>query len=130
VYDASVTRGPGAHREGEAHQLVGLAGDGAWIATDAISRDQGATWQATAVKLAHGLAFVAPQDRLITADTLWHVYDRGGEGDLLATFQLEVDGANVAGSAVSSVAFDDLGFAYIAGGSPYVQVWRSQRPVE
>ncbi|CAN5884278.1 hypothetical protein BH11MYX3_BH11MYX3_10180 [soil metagenome] len=130
AYDARATRAPGSDIQGEAHRFVGVTADGAWVATDAISRDQGATWETTDVKIDRGLAFLTPAGRLITAQDVWSVYDGAGDGELRATFKLEIDGAKVDGSSLRSVAFDDAGYAYIAGGAPYVQVWRSTKPLD
>lgn len=130
AYDATATRAAGGDTEGEVHRFVGVDADGTWIATDATSTDQGATWDSTDVKIDRGLAFLTPQGRMITAQDTWQVYEAGGRGDKVATYQLEIGGAKVAGSALRSVAFDDEGYAYIAGGAPYVQVWRSAKPID
>ena len=130
AYEARAVRNPGEEATGEAHRFVGLTGDGAWVATDAVSRDNGATWTKTDVNIDRGLAFLTPGGRMVTVQDNWRVYERAGEGALEATYKLEIDGMTVDGSQLRSVAFDDLGYAYIAGGAPYVQVWRSAVPLD
>ncbi len=128
AYDASASR-TGDQTDGEVHRFIGIADDGAWIATDAVSLDQGATWETTDVEIDRGLAFLTPAGRMVAVQDVWQVFERGGRGDKVATYQIEIDGAKVAGSSVRSVAFDDEGYAYIAGGSPYTQIWRSSSPL-
>lgn len=130
AYDATATRIAGGDTDGDVHRFVGVAADGAWIATDAISHDQGVTWDATDVNIDRGLAFLTPRGRLVTIQDVWQVYEDGGAGDKVATYQLEVGGTSIPGSSLRSVAFDDEGYAYLAGGAPYVQVWRSTRPID
>jgi hypothetical protein len=133
AYRGDATRPAGGEITGDVHRFVGVTADGTWVATDAVSHDAGATWLPTKVDNDHSLAFLTPAGRLIaelpTGDPttdLWHVFERGGEGDLTSTYQLEIAGTPIAASALQSVAFDDDGFAYVAGGSPYVQLWRSK----
>jgi hypothetical protein len=130
LYDARAVRNPGEEATGEVHRFVGLATDGAWVATDAVSRDNGKTWTETDVNIDRGLAFLTPTGKLIAALDKWQVYEGAGEGALEATYQLEIEGMTVDGSALRSVAFDELGYAYLAGGAPYVQVWRSSKPID
>jgi hypothetical protein len=130
AYDGTATRVAGGKLEGEVHRFVGVAPDGAWIATDATSSDQGATWTTTDVKNDRGLAFLSPQGRMITAEDIWQVYEQGGRGDKVATYQVEIRDAKVSGAGLRSVAFDDEGYAYIAGGAPYTQIWRSTKPID
>jgi hypothetical protein len=61
---------------------------------------------------------------------VWRVYDDGGLGDLRATYQIVIEGNAVPASQLRSVAFGPDGYAYIARGSPRVQIWRSDRPLE
>lgn len=130
VYDARAVRNPGEEATGEVHRFVGLTADGAWVATDGVSRDNGKTWTPTDVNIDRGLAFLTPGGKLVAALDKWQVYERAGEGALEATYQLEIEGMTVDGSALRSVAFDDLGHAYLAGGAPYVQIWRSTKPID
>lgn len=130
AYDAREIRNPGGDATGEVHRFVGVTPAGAWVATDAISKDGGATWEKTDVTIDRGLAFLTPKGRLVTVQNDWKVYDGAGAGGLQATYQLEIDGTRVDGSQLRSVAFDDLGYAYLAGGAPYVTVWRSTTPLD
>jgi len=133
AYDGVATRGLDDVVSGEAHRFVGLLPDGAWIATDATSRDGGITWHKTDVKGDRGLAHLTPQGTLVTGgadEKLWRMYDDGGLGDLRATYQIMVEGNAVPASQLRSVAFDTDGYAYIARGAPYVQIWRSNRPLD
>jgi hypothetical protein len=137
AYSADATRPAGGEISGEIHRFVGVLDDGTWVATDAVSHDGGATWVPTKVDNDRSLAFLTPGGALVAemptgdpATDLWHVFDRGGEGDLTSTYQLEIAGTPVAASAIQSVAFDDEGYAYVAGGTPYVQLWRSQEPLD
>ena len=130
AYDARAIRNPGGEATGEVHRFVGVNATGAWVATDALSKDSGATWEETDVTIDHGLAFLTPKGRLVTVQNDWKVYTDAGAGDLVATYQLEIDGTRVDGSQLRSVAFDDLGYAYLAGGAPYVTVWRSTTPLD
>jgi len=133
AYDGVATRLVGGDViDGAAHRFVGVAPDGAWVAAGAISRDRGLTWDANEVAGDRGLAFLTPQGDLVMtlpADDTWRVYASGGAGDLIATWALEADGMAVGASQLRSVAFDDAGFAYVARGEPYVQVWRTTQPV-
>jgi hypothetical protein len=137
IYSGDASRSAGSDITGEVHRFVGVMSDGTWVATDAVSHDAGTTWTPTAVDNDRSLAFLTPGDRLVAetptgdpATDLWHVYDRGGEGGLTSTYQLEIMDTPIAASAVQSVAFDDDGYAYIAGGAPYVQLWRSREPLD
>ena len=133
AYNGVATRGADDVLTGESHRFVGIAPDGAWIATDAISHDGGMTWQTTDVKGDRGLAHLMQDGTLVTggaAELLWRVYDDGGLGALRATYQLEALGNKIPASQLRSVAFDTEGYAYVARGNPYVQIWRSTRPIE
>jgi hypothetical protein len=133
AYDGIATRAGGDNVVGEAHRFVGIAPDGAWIATDAVSHDGGTTWQTTDVKGDRGLAHLTNQGTLVTGgadEKLWRLYDDGGLGELRATYQIEVDGSPVPASQLRTVAFDDEGFAYVARGNPSLLLWRSSRPVD
>ena len=129
AYDAHAIRNTG-NDAADVHRFVGLTAAGAWVATDAISKDAGATWDATDVPIDHGLAFLTPGGRLVTVESEWKVYDGAGADGLAATYQLEIDGRQVDGSQLRSVAFDETGHVYVAGGSPYVMVWRSTLPID
>ncbi|MBA3451940.1 MAG: exo-alpha-sialidase [Deltaproteobacteria bacterium] len=134
AYDAMATRPEGGEIAGEVHRFVGITATGAWIATDAVSRDAGATWTSTGVKGDRSLAYLTAKGSLIStlpgSPDVWRVYDEGGLGDLTATYTIQVDGAVTAASQLRSVAFDELGYAYVARGAPYVQLWRSTTPVD
>lgn len=133
AYDGIATRAGDDKIVGEAHRFVGVTDDGAWIATDAVSRDGGNTWQATDVKGDRGLAHLTPGGMLVTGgadEKLWRVYDEGGLGELRATYEIEVEGNAIPASQLRSVAFDAEGYAYVARGAPFVQIWRSNRPLE
>lgn len=131
VYDATATRDPGADIVGEAHRFVGITAEGAWIATDGISNDRGATWQATEYDGDKSLAFLTPGGHLVTPkDDVWRVFEAGGLGELVGTWDIEVGGAKVPASQLRSVAFDEAGYAYVARGTPYVQLWRSTQPID
>ncbi len=133
AYEGVATRGADDKIVGEAHRFVGLRKDGRWIATDAVSDDGGMTWQATTVKGDRGLAHLTLAGTLVTGgadEKLWRVYDDGGLGELRATYEIEVEGNAIPASQLRSVAFDEEGFAYIARGNPFVQIWRSDRPLE
>lgn len=133
AYDATATRVEGQPIVGETHRFVGVLEDGAWIATDAVSRDAGATWQKTDVKGDRGLAHLTPRGSLVTGgpdEDLWRVYTGGGLGELTATWSIMVEGKPVPAAQLRTVAFDEDGFAYTARGTPNVQIWRSQKPVD
>jgi hypothetical protein len=130
VYDAKATRTPGADITGEAHRFVGLNAQGAWIASDGISNDAGATWQATEYDGDQSLAFITPGGHLVTPkDDVWRVFEAGGLGALVGTWDIEVDGVKVPASQLRSVAFAEAGYAYVARGTPYVQLWRTTQPI-
>ncbi|HUS29921.1 MAG TPA: hypothetical protein VMZ53_15555 [Kofleriaceae bacterium] len=134
AYDAMATRVTGDDKVmGEVHRFVGITMTGDWIATDAVSRDAGNTWQKTTVLGDRGLAHLTRQGSLVTGgadEKVWRVYDDGGLGELRATYQIVVEGNAVPASQLRSVAFDNEGYAYIARGAPQVQIWRSDRPLE
>jgi hypothetical protein len=137
VYTGDASRPAGGEITGEVHRFVGVMADGTWVATDAVSHDGGATWLPTQVNNDRGLAFLTPGGRLIAsqptgdpATDVWHVFERGGEGDLTSTYRVEIAGTPVAASTLQSVAFDDEGYAYVAGGAPYVQLWKSEEPLD
>lgn len=130
AYDASAMRDADGEITGQAHRFVGIANDGAWIAADAISHDGGVTWTPTEYDGDRSLAFVTPDGYLVTPrDDVWRVFEAGGAGELRGTWELEADGQPVPASQLRSVAFDEAGHAYVARGTPYVQVWRSTRPL-
>jgi hypothetical protein len=132
AYDGIATRGADDTITGEAHRFVGLLPDGAWVATDALSRDGGITWQHTDAVGDRGLAHLALDGSLVTGgadEKFWRVYDEGGLGDLRATYQLSVEGNPIPASQMRSVAFDEDGYVYVARGTPYAQIWRSDSPV-
>lgn len=119
--------------EGEAHRFVGITAEGTWIATDAVSTDGGVTWLPTEVDGDRGLAHLTHAGSLVTGDAnedLWRVYDDGGRGELRATYRIEVEGTAIPASQLRSVAFDEDGYAYVARGTPHVQIWRSNRPLD
>jgi len=134
AYDAMATRPEGGDITGEVHRFVGITASGAWIATDAVSNDAGATWSPTGVKGDRSLAYLTRRGSLIStmpgSPDVWRVYDEGGLGALTATYTIKVDGQVTAASQLRSVAFDEAGYAYVARGAPYVQVWRSTTPVD
>lgn len=134
AYDAKATRPTGGDKiEGEVHRFVGITDSGDWIATDAVSKDSGITWQKTTVLGDRGLAHLTHGGTLVTGgadEKLWRVYDDGGLGELRATYQLVVDGEPVPAQQLRSVAFDEQGFAYVARGTPQVQIWKSNRPLD
>jgi hypothetical protein len=133
AYDATATRVGTEAITGETHRFVGVLTDGAWIATDAVSRDAGVTWQKTDVKGDRGLAHLTRTGSLVTGgadEKLWRVYEDGGLGELVATWQIEVSGMPVPASQLRNVAFDDEGYAYTARGTPNVLIWRSDKPVD
>lgn len=134
VYSGVATRPAGKDVVGEAHHFVGIAGDGTWVATDAVSRDAGATWQPTETSGDHSVARLRSDGSLVleSADAsgnLWRVYGDGGAGDLLAVQDIEADGQRMLAVDLRSVAFDDAGYAYVARGTPHVQIWRSTTPL-
>ena len=133
AYDAGATRVHGDPVVGEVHRFVGVLADGAWIATDAVSRDAGVTWKKTDVKGDRGLAHLTKSGSLVTggaAEDLWRVYTEGGLGDHIATWSIVVDDKPIPASQLRTVAFDDEGYAYTARGTPNVQIWRSNKPVD
>lgn len=134
AYDQTATRPTGGDKiEGEVHRFVGITDKGDWIATDAVSRDAGMTWQKTTVLGDRGLAHLTHAGTLVTGgadEKLWRVYDDGGLGELRATYQLVVDGESIPASQLRSVAFDEEGYAYVARGTPQVQLWKSDRPLD
>ena len=134
AYDAMAQRIYGDDKiTGEVHRFVGITETGDWIATDAVSRDGGNTWQKTTVLGDKGLAHLTRHGSLVTGgadEKVWRVYDDGGLGDLRATYQIIVEGQPVPAGQLRSVAFDEMGYAYIARGSPQVQIWRSDRALE
>jgi hypothetical protein len=133
AYDATATRADGGDVIGEVHRFVGVLADGAWISTDAVSHDAGASWKKTDVKGDRGLAHLTRQGSLVTGgpnEDLWRVYSDGGLGELTATWSIVVDDKPIPASQLRTVAFDELGYAYTARGTPNVQIWRSNQPVE
>lgn len=133
AYDGAASRPVGGDEvTGEAHRFVGVAPDGAWIAAGSISRDGGATWEPTDVAGDRSVAYLTPRGDLVmtlTTDDVWRVYGDAGAGDTITTWALEADGSPVGASELRSVAFDVDGYAYVARGAPYVQIWRTVRPV-
>ncbi|NVB85530.1 MAG: hypothetical protein HOV81_44610 [Kofleriaceae bacterium] len=132
AYDSTATRNDGEKIVGDAHRFVGITDKGDWISTDAVSRDGGTTWQKTTVLGDKGLAHLMLDGTLVTGgadESLWRVYDDGGLGDLVATYQIVVDDKPIPASQLRSVAFDEEGYAYVARGTPRVQLWRSSRPL-
>ena len=99
-----------------------------------MSRDAGVTWTPTGVKGDRSLAYLTAKGSLIStlpgSPDVWRVYSEGGLGELTATYTIQVDGAVTAASQLRSVAFDPAGYAYVARGAPYVQLWRSTTPVD
>jgi hypothetical protein len=133
AYDARASRMEDQALVGETHRFVGVLDDGAWIATDAVSHDGGATWKATEVKGDRGLAHLTRRGSLVTggaAEELWRVYSDGGLGELTATWSVEADGMPVPAAQLRTVTFDDEGYAYTARGTPNVQIWRTNNPVD
>lgn len=133
AYEGVATRGSDDEIVGGAYRFVGIAPDGAWIATNALSRDGGTTWQGTEVEGDRGLAHLTRNGTLITGyanETQWRVYDDGGLGSLRATYKIEVEGNAVPANQLRSVAFDEEGYAYVARGNPFVQIWKSDRPLD
>jgi hypothetical protein len=133
AYDATATRGSDGKLVGEAHRFVGVTADGTWIATDAVSHDAGATWEKTDVKGDRGLAHLMPSGSLVTGgadEKLWRVYSDGGLGELTATWSIVVDDNGIPAAQLRTVAFDEMGYAYTARGSPVLQIWRSNQPVD
>jgi hypothetical protein len=134
AYNATATRAEGSDDViGETHRFVGVLADGAWISTDAVSHDAGASWKKTDVKGDRGLAHLTRQGSLVTGganEDLWRVYSDGGLGELTSTWSIVVDGKPIPASQLRTVAFDELGYAYTARGTPNVQIWRSNQPVE
>ncbi|HET9622625.1 MAG TPA: hypothetical protein VFP84_14735 [Kofleriaceae bacterium] len=135
AYTATATRAAGKDTVGEAHGFVGITADGTWVATDAVSHDAGVTWKMTQAvgdrSLAHlmydGSLVMQPAD---ASGQIWRVYADGGVGDLLATHAIEADGQPVLAASLRSVAFDADGYAYVARGTPHVQIWKSTTPLE
>ncbi len=135
AYAGDATRPQGEDTVGEAHRFVGITADGTWVATDAISSDGGATWQRThavgdrslAHLMADGSLVMQPAD---ASGEVWRVYADGGDGELLATHAIEADGQPVLAAELRSVAFDEAGHAYVARGTPHVQIWRSTTPLQ
>jgi hypothetical protein len=134
AYDATATRPDDKSKVvGETHRFVGVLADGSWIATDAVSHDAGASWEATDVKGDRGLAHLTVKGSLVTGgadEDLWRVYSDGGLGELTATWSIVVDGDPIPAAQLRTVAFDEMGYAYTARGVPNVQLWRSNEPVE
>lgn len=133
AYDATATRGIDDKLIGETHRFVGVLDDGAWIATDAVSHDAGATWEQTDVEGDREIAHLTPHGSLVTGgpnEDLWRVYSGGGLGELTATWSIVVDGKPVPAAQLRTVAFDEEGYAYTARGTPNVQIWRSNKPVD
>ncbi|MDX2090617.1 MAG: hypothetical protein SFX73_22345 [Kofleriaceae bacterium] len=133
-YDGVATRPlGGGDITGSAHRFVGVMPDGTWVAAGAISRDAGFTWEPTAIEGDRGLAFLTPRGDLVMTlpdEEVWRVYPDGGMGDAVATWALEAEETPVPASSVRSVAFDEAGYAYVARGAPYVQVWKTKIPVQ
>jgi hypothetical protein len=135
AYTGIATRPQGQDTVGQAHRFVGITADGTWVATDAVSTDAGAIWQPTQAlgdkSLAHlmydGSLVMQPAD---ASGEIWRVYADGGLGDLLATHAIEADGQPVLAAELRSVAFDPDGHAYVARGTPHVQIWRSTTPLQ
>lgn len=135
AYAAAATRNPGEDTQGEAHRFLGLASDGTWIAAGAVSTDAGQTWTPTEALGDPVTAHLLPDDSLVlrpsdaATGATWRVHAEGGLGEVLATHQLEADGQPVSASDLRSVAFDDAGHAYVARGTPYLQIRRTTTPV-
>jgi hypothetical protein len=135
AYGADAARPSGGDTVGAAHRFVGITADGTWVATDAVSRDAGATWEDTHAvgdrSMAHlmydGALVMQPAD---ARGSVWRVYADGGAGELLATHAIAADGQAVLAADLRSVAFDPDGYAYVARGTPHVQIWRSTTPLE
>jgi len=134
AYRGAATRQSGQDTIGEAHHFVGITADGTWIATDAVSHDGGASWQATDAVGDRSLAHLMYDGNLVmqpadASGEIWRVYADGGTGELLATHAIEADGTPVLAAELRSVAFDQDGYAYVARGTPHVQIWRSTTPL-
>ncbi|HEY0194909.1 MAG TPA: hypothetical protein VGC42_27540, partial [Kofleriaceae bacterium] len=134
AYAAMATRMSGQDTQGEAHGFVGIMADGTWVATDAVSADAGATWQDTQAVGDRSLAHLMADGSLVmqpadASGEVWRVYADGGRGELRATHAIEADGQPVLAASLRSVAFDADGYAYVARGTPHVQIWKSTTPV-
>lgn len=135
AYTGDATRPTGGNLTGEVHRFVGITADGTWVATDATSDDSGATWKSTHIDNDYGLAFLTPAGRLVTAlpdatQDVLRIFDDAGAGSLRATYKLTIAGTPVPASSLQSVAFDEDGYAYVAGGAPYVELWKSTEPLD
>ncbi len=134
AYDGIATRAqPTDEIAGESHRFVGVLDDGSWIATDAVSHDAGVSWTKTDVKGDRGLAHLTKSGSLVTGgaeEELWRVYSDGGLGELTATWSIVVEGKPIPAAQLRTVTFDEMGYAYTARGTPNVQIWRSNEPVE
>jgi hypothetical protein len=135
AHEGLATRPAGEDITGEAHRFVGITAEGAWIATGAVSLDGGATWQRTHASGDRSKAHLMPDGSLVmqpadASGEIWRVYADGGRGELLATHAIEADGEPVLAAELRSVAFDDEGHAYVARGTPHIQIWRSTTPLQ
>jgi hypothetical protein len=135
AYQGISTRPSGKEFVGDAHRFVGITAGGTWIATDAVSSDAGATWEPTQAVGDRSIAHLMPDGSLVMqpADAtgeIWRVYADGGLGELRATHAIEADGMPVLAAELRSVAFDEAGHAYVARGTPHVQIWRSTTPLQ
>lgn len=134
AYHAVATRPTGGDITGEAHRFVGIT-HGMWVATDAVSSDGGATWKSTNAVGDRSIAHLTADGDLImqpadASGEVWRVYADGGAGDLLATHKISADNQPVLAADLRSVAFDADGYAYVARGTPAIQIWRSTTPVQ
>lgn len=135
AYTGIAARPSGQDTIGEAHRFVGITGDGTWVATDAVSTDGGATWEATHAVGDRSMAHLLHDGSIVMQPAnargdVWRVYADGGLGELLATHAIEADGQPVLATELRSVVFDEAGHAYVARGTPHVQIWRSTMPLQ
>jgi len=135
VYQQTRTRSPDGTETGIDPVLVGVSDDGRWIAQSYVSHDEGTTWtllpqadNETVFALTHkgnAIASTLGQDGVV----LWNIYDDHGEGSLLRSFQLVVDGESLRFGAAQLDKDDHVYVRYGAiGGEP--RVYRSTTPID
>jgi len=133
LYKHTQTRSVDGAETGIDPILIGVSNDGRWIAQSYASDDEGANWAArpqadTVIALTHkGNAIAVNEEQ--QDEVLWRVYDDHGEGALLRSFQLVVEGESLRFSAAQLDRDDHVYVLYGAvGGQP--RIYRSTTPID